>query len=98
MEIILLGKLEELVFIFVLIEFCDILFFLKYYRYINVMIVKEIWWNVFYEQMFGNVFLFLLCKKYYVFFVYILLDIKWVNDIVKCLENFVNSIVCCFFV
>lgn len=96
MEIISLGKLEELVFIPVLIEPCDIPPFLKYYRYINATTAKETWWNAFNEQMLGNVPPLPPRKKHHVFFAHTSSDTKWVNDIVKRLENPVNSIVCCF--
>ncbi|XP_065942810.1 uncharacterized protein [Magallana gigas] len=68
----------------------------RLYRYINATTAKETWWNAFHEQMLGNVPPLPPRKKHHVFFAHTSSDTKWVNDIVKRLENPVNSIVCCF--
>nr|XP_022333804.1 uncharacterized protein LOC111130845 isoform X3 [Crassostrea virginica] len=95
MEIISLGKTEELVFIPVLIEPCDIPPFLKYYRYTNATTAKETWWGAFYEQVRGNAPPLPPRKRYHAFFAHSPVDTKWVNNIVERLENPVNNIVCC---
>lgn len=96
MEIISLGKLEELVFIPVLIEPCDIPPFLKYYKYINATTTRGAWWMNFYEEIIGNAPQLPPRKKFHVFFAHTSTDNKWVNRIAERLENPNNNIVCCY--
>ncbi|XP_061192184.1 uncharacterized protein LOC133200392 [Saccostrea echinata] len=96
MEIISLGKLDELVFIPVLIEPCDIPPFLKYYRYVNATTAKETWWNMFYEQVRGNAPRLPPRKKFHAYFAHTSSDTQWVTNIVERLESPHNNIICCY--
>lgn len=96
MEITSRGNANDLVFIPVLIEPCNIPPFLKDCMFINATCKQEKWWEQFLELIRGACPSLPPKKKFHAFFAHAPADKPWVADVVKMLESPKVGIVCSY--
>lgn len=95
-EILSRGNVNELVFIPVLIEPCNIPPFLKDCMFINATCKQDKWWDQFLELIRGACPSLPPKKKFHAFFAHAQSDSPWVVDVVKMLESPKVGIVCSY--
>ncbi|VDI47940.1 Hypothetical predicted protein [Mytilus galloprovincialis] len=96
LEILSRGNVNDLVFIPVLIEPCNIPPFLKDCMFINATCKQVKWWDQFLELIRGACPQLPPKKKYHAFFAHTSRNKPWVADVVKMLESPKVGIVCCY--